>query len=85
MEIEAYSANLPVYIKGTAYIKGDKGGKLGLASVQNVTMAPAKTFIPWPYQKLRFALIFPALPEEAKEFDLIEPSTTWQFKDIKCK
>lgn len=85
MEVEAYSANLPVYIKGAAYIKGNKGGKLGLASVQNVTMAPAKTFIPWPYQKLRFALIFPALPEEAKEFELIEPSTTWQFKEIKCK
>ena len=85
MEIEAYSANLPVYIKGAAYIKGNKGGKLGLASVQNVTMAPAKTFIPWPYQKLSFALIFPALPDDAKDFDLIEPSTTWQFKDIKCK
>lgn len=85
MEIEAYSANISVYIKGSAYIKGNKGGKLGLVSVQNVTMAPAKTFIPWPYQKLRFALIFPALPEDAKEFDLIEPSTTWQFKDIKCK
>jgi len=85
MEIEAYSANLPVYIKGSAYIKGNKGGKQGLVSVQNVTLAPAKTFIPWPYQKLRFALIFPSLPEEAKEFDLIEPSTTWQFKDIKCK
>jgi hypothetical protein len=85
MEIEAYSANLPVYIKGASYIKGNKGGKLGLVSVQNVTMSPAKTFIPWPYQKLRFALIFPALPEDAKEFDLIEPSTTWQFKDIKCK
>ena len=85
MEIEAYSANLPVYIKGAAYIKGNKGGKLGLVSVQNITMAPAKTFIPWPYQKLRFALIFPALPDDAKEFDLIEPSTTWQFKDIKCK
>ena len=85
MEIEAYSANLPVYIKGSSYIKGNKGGKLGLVSVQNMTMAPARTFIPWPYQKLRFALIFPALPEEAKEFDLIEPSTTWQFKDIKCK
>ena len=85
MEIEAYSANLPVYIKGAAYIKGNKGGKLGLASVQNITMAPAKTFIPWPYQKLRFALIFPALPENVNEFDLIEPSSTWQFKDIKCK
>ena len=85
MEIEAYSANVSVYIKGDTYIKGNKGGKLGLAGVQNMTMAPAKIFIPWPYQKLRFALIFPALPEEAKEFDLIEPSSTWQFKGIKCK
>ena len=85
MEIEAYSANIPVYIKGATYITGNKGGKLGLVSVENVTMEPAKTFIPWPNQKLRFALIFPALPENASEFDLIEPSTTWQFKDIKCK
>ena len=41
--------------------------------------------IPRPGQKLRFALIFEALPEDAKEFDFIEPSTFWQFKDIKCK
>ena len=85
MEDEASSPNMAVYIKGGTYIKGDKGGKLELLSVQNVTMAPAKTFVPWPYQKLRFALIFPALPENAKEFDLLEPSSTWQFKDIKCK
>ena len=26
---------------------------------------------------------FPFL--EAKEFDFIEPSSVWQFKDIKCK
>lgn len=85
MENEAFSPNSSVYIKGATYIKGDKGGKLELVSVQNVTMAPAKTFIPWPYQKLRFALIFSPLPEDAKEFDLIEPSSTWQFKDIKCR
>lgn len=85
MEFEATAANHGVYIKGSTYIKGNKGGKLTLASVQNVTMAPASTYIPWPYQKLRFALIFPGLPEDAKEFDLIEPSSTWQFKDIKCK
>ena len=48
-------------------------------------MAPASIKIPWPGQKLRFALIFEALPEDAKEFDFIEPSTFWQFKDIKCK
>ena len=85
MEQQAASANATAYIKGATYIKGNKGGKLGLVSVENITVAPAKTFIPWPYQKLRFTLIFPALPEEAKEFDLIEPSTTWQFKDIKCR
>lgn len=85
MEIEASSSNVGVYMNGNTYIKGNKGGKLGLVSVQNVTMAPARTIIPWPYQKLRFALIFPALPVEATDFDLIEPSTTWQFKDIKCK
>ena len=85
LEFETTRQNAPVYIKGTTYIKGNKGGKLGLVSVQNVTMSPAMTYIPWPYQKLRFALIFPALPEEAKEFNLIEPSSTWQFKKIKCK
>ena len=85
MEYESASASASVYMNGATYIKGNKGGKLGLEGVQNVTMAPAKTIIPWPYQKLRFALIFPALPDEAKEFDLIEPSSTWQFKDIKCK
>ena len=85
MEIEAYSANLQVYIKGTAYIKGNKGGKLTLVGVENITLAPAWTYIPWPYQKLRFVLIFPPLPDNATEFDLIEPSSSWQFKDIKCK
>ena len=85
MECEAQVPNHSVYMAGTTYIKGDKGGKLGLTSVQNVTVAPAYTYIPWPYQKLRFALIFPALPAEAQEFDLIEPSSTWKFLDIKCK
>jgi hypothetical protein len=85
MEVEASSANEGWYVKGKAYIKGDKGGKQELAGVENITVAPATTKIPWPYQKLRFALIFPALPEEAKEFDFIVPSSVWQFKDIKCK
>ncbi len=85
MEYEAGSSNVSLYIGGATYIKGDKGGKLGLASVDNITMYPARTYIPWPYQKLRFALIFPALPSDAREFDLIEPSSTWQFKDIKCR
>jgi hypothetical protein len=72
-------------IKGTTYIKGNKGGKLGLEGVENITMAPNSTRTPWPGQKLRFVLIFPPLPDNATEFDLIEPSTDWKFKDIKCK
>jgi hypothetical protein len=85
MEVEAQYANCGMYIQGKAYIKGNKGGKLGLASAENISVAPATTTIPWPYQKLRFVLIFPPLPEEAKDFDFIVPSSEWQFKDIKCK
>ena len=85
MEVESRSTNLGIYMNGTTYIKGNKGGKLGLVSVQNVTMAPAKTYIPWPYQKLRFALIFPALPITAEEFELVEPSSSWKFRNIRCR
>jgi hypothetical protein len=85
MEVEAPYANWRIYVQGKAYIKGNKGGKLGLASAENISVAPASTTIPWPYQRLRFALIFPPLPDEAKEFDFIVPSSEWQFKDIKCK
>ena len=85
MECEASRMNQGWYIKGQAYVKGNKGGKKALVGVENITVAPATTKIPWPYQKLRIALIFEPLPEEAKEFDFIVPSSNWQFKDIKCK
>lgn len=85
LEMEASAANSSLYISGSTYIKGDKGGKQELVSVENITMYPARTYIPWPYQKLRFALIFPELPSDAKKFNLIEPSSTWQFKDIRCR
>ena len=85
LEVVAGSVNGGWNVKGQAYIKGNKGGKKQLVGVENIVMAPASIKIPWPGQKLRFALIFEPLPEEAKEFDFIEPSTFWQFKDIKCK
>lgn len=85
LEYVSQRPNEGMAVKGSAYIKGNKGGKLGIVSVENITMSPSSTNIPWPYQKLRFALIFPPLPAEAKEFDFIEPSSVWQFKDIKCK
>ena len=85
LEYEALLRNNVQFVKGTAYIKGNKGGKLGLSGVENITMYPAETCVPWPYMRLRFVLIFPPLPAEATEFDFIVPSSTWQFKDIKCK
>ena len=85
MECEASIMNEGWYIKGKGYIKGNKGGKQELTGVENITVAPATTKIPWPYQKLRFALIFQPLPDNATEFDFIVPSSVWQFKNIKCK
>ena len=85
IEGEASMVNGGWNIKGQAYIKGNKGGKLKLVGAENIAMAPATTVIPWPFQKLRFALIFEPLPEEAIEFEFIEPSSSWQFKKIKCK
>ena len=85
MEVVASGVNTGWDIKGQTYIKGNKGGKQQMVSVENIALTPATTKIPWPFQKLRFALIFPPLPDNATDFDLIEPSTSWQFKDIKCK
>ena len=56
-----------------------------LVGVENINMAPNATRTPWPGQKLRFVLIFPPLPDNATEFDLIEPSSEWKYKDIKCR
>jgi hypothetical protein len=85
MEYEGTYVNAGASIKGTTYIKGNKGGKLNLVGVENITMAPNATKTPWPGQKLRFVLIFPPLPDNATEFDLIEPSSEWKYKDIKCR
>ena len=85
MECEATEPNDELYIKPDTYIKSKGTGQLRLSSVENITTAPTITRIPWPYQKLRFALIFPALPSTAEVFDLIEPSSDWKFKEIRCK
>lgn len=85
MEYEGTYVNAGAAIKGTTYIKGNKGSKLNLVGTENITMAPNYTRTPWPGQRLRFVLIFPALPADATEFDLIEPSSEWKYKDIKCR
>lgn len=85
LECEADMPNDELYIKPDTYIKSKSTGKLKLLSVENVSVAPTRTRIPWPYQKLRFALVFPALPASAELFDLVEPSSDWKFRDIRCK
>ena len=84
-EIEAAFANYWASVSDKSFIMGNKGDKLTLEATENISTAPARTYIPWTYQKLRFVLIFPALPEETDEFHFIEPATTWQFRNIKCK
>ena len=85
LECEADMPDDQLYIKSDTYIKSKGSNKLKLMSVENVTVAPVVTKIPWPYQKLRFALIFPALPDTAEEFELVEPSSSWKFRIIRCR
>ena len=85
LECEASFPDYDICIQPGTYIKSKSSGKLRLSSVDNITTCPTRTRIPWPYQKLRFALIFPALPATAEVFDLIEPSSDWKFKDLRCK
>lgn len=85
LECEADMPDDQLYIKSDTYIKSKGSNKLKLMSVENVTVAPVVTKIPWPYQKLRFALIFPALPDTAEEFELVEPSSSWKFRNIRCR
>ena len=85
LECEAVFPDFDVCIQPGTYIKSKGSGKLRLRSVENIATCPTCTSIPWPYQKLRFALIFPALPATAEVFDLIEPSSDWKFKEIRCK
>ena len=67
------------------YIKAKKSGKLRIVQAQNIGVKPSRTLIEQPYQKLRFALIFPPLSLEDTEFELKMPGKYWNFKNIPCK
>lgn len=84
MEYETASMNANPYIDPDAYIKGKKSGKLRIVSAQNIGVKPSTTRVEQPYQKLRFALIFPPLSLEDSEFEFKE-SKEWHFKNIPCK
>ena len=74
-----------VSVPSDTHIKGKKSGKLNLVQVQNVGVKPARTLIEQPYQKLRFALVFPPLSLQDTEFELKMPGKYWNFKKIPCK
>ena len=67
------------------YIKAKKSGKLHIIQAQNIGVKPSRTLIEQPYQRLRFALIFPPLSLEDSEFELKMPGKYWNFKKIPCK
>ena len=74
-----------VSVPPDTYIKAKKSGKLRIVQVQNVGVKPNRALVEQPYQKLRFALIFPPLSLEDKEFELKMPGKYWNFKNIPCK
>lgn len=80
-----FNGEIGLGVNGKTYIKGKKSGKLGLRRVENITIAPAKTLVPYGRQTLRFALIFPALDPRDEKFDFVEPKTSWKFDDVVCR
>ncbi len=67
------------------YIKGNKGGKLTIVGTDNVNLDPGRVIVPFPYQKLVYALIFPPLPAEATSFEVVDGRGYWKFTDIKTR
>lgn len=80
-----FNGEIGLGVKGNTYIKGKKSGKLTLRKVENITIAPAKTLIPYGRQTLKFTLVFPALDDRDDTFDFREPSSEWQFNKVVCK
>ncbi len=87
VELEYENVDRAIYasVPPDTYIKGKKSGKLRIVQVENIAVKPARTLIEQPYQRLRFALIFPALSLQDNEFELKMPGKVWNFKNIPCK
>lgn len=80
-----FNGEIGLGVNGKTYIKGKKSGKLALRRVENITIAPAKTMVPYGRQTLRFALIFPAIDDRDETLDFVEPNSSWKFEKIVCK
>lgn len=81
----SFNGEVGLGVNGGTYIKGSKSGKLPLRRLENITISPAKTLIPYGRQTLKFALIFPALDPRDKTFDFREPKSEWRFDDVICQ
>lgn len=73
--------------RGT-YIKASGTNKLALIRAENVAIAPSMSKFEKSGEILKFALIFPAIPQKAKSFLIAEQDKKgwgWKFKDIKIQ
>ena len=71
--------------RGT-YIKASGTNKLAFIRAENVAIAPSMSTFEKSGEILKFALIFPSIPQKAKSFLIAEPyKKGWKFKDIKVQ
>lgn len=60
--------------------------KYELVYPENIKIAPSKTTFKYANEQLVFALIFPALPANVSQIDLVEPDgSNWIFNNINVK
>lgn len=73
--------------RGT-YIKASGTNKLAFIRAENVAIAPSMSTFEKSGEILKFALIFPAIPQKVKSFLMAEQDKKgwgWKFKDIKIQ
>lgn len=72
-----------INISPKTYITGSNGQKLQIVKAINIPYPPQIKTIESLLETLEFCLIFPALPSDTKQFDLIESEDSkWKFYEI---
>ena len=66
--------------KGTYLVVN--GLRYTMTKAEGIKVAPGKTYFSNDGQDLTFVLFFPSISKSAKEMDLIEPGSNWQFYGI---
>lgn len=67
----------------TYIVSYNTGKKYNLAKVEGIPYAPQKLYL--SQTRTRFKLIFPTLPQNTTQFNLIEEEGNWKFYGIKLK